>query len=217
MDKKDIPENENKPSLEGINNKEMNHKNTASQNMKIMDHESIDMNNIDHSHMNHSRMEGMDMDDLKKKFWVSLILTIPIIILSPMMGMEMPFQITFPGSYWVVLGIGTIIYFYGGQPFFNGAKTELKNKKPAMMTLITMGITVAYFYSLYSVFANNIFHIHPMVTDFFWELATLIDIMLVGHIIEMNSIMNAGSAVDKLAKLLPKKAHKIENDLYLII
>lgn len=189
------------------------HKNTDKNN-----HENMNMSNMkhekhsqmkNHEHMSHKGMGNMNMGDFRKRFWVSLILTIPIIILSPMMGMELPFQISFPGSYWLVLAIGTIIYFYGGQPFFKGAKDELKNRKPAMMTLITMGITVAYFYSLYSVFANNVFNVHPMVTDFFWELATLIDIMLLGHILEMSSIMSAGSALDKLAKLLPKKAHKL--------
>lgn len=188
---------------DNIDSKEFN------SNHEHMHHEEMD--EMSHEFMNHDSNGMMDMKDLKKKFWTSLILTIPIIILSPMMGMEMPFQISFFGSYWIVLLIGTIIYFYGGSPFYNGSKKELKDKKPAMMTLIFMGITVAYFYSLYSVFANNIFHIYPMVSDFFWELATLIDIMLLGHIIEMNSIMSASSAIDKLAKLLPKKAHKIEN------
>ena len=188
---------------DNIDSKEFN------SNHEHMHHEEMD--EMSHEFMSHDSNGMMDMKDLKKKFWTSLILTIPIIILSPMMGMEMPFQISFFGSYWIVLLIGTIIYFYGGSPFYNGSKKELKDKKPAMMTLIFMGITVAYFYSLYSVFANNIFHIYPMVSDFFWELATLIDIMLLGHIIEMNSIMSASSAIDKLAKLLPKKAHKIEN------
>lgn len=169
--------------------------------------------NMSHMKMNHG-VGGhmmMDMGDLKRRFWISLILTIPIILLSPMMGMDLPFQIHFAGSNWVVLIIGTILYFYGGKPFFTGAKEELSNKKPAMMTLITMGISVAYFYSVYAVIANDLLHASPMVMDFFWELATLIDIMLIGHFVEMNSIMNAGSALDSLAKLLPNKAHKIEN------
>ncbi|BBL62799.1 copper-translocating P-type ATPase [Methanobrevibacter arboriphilus] len=233
MDEKDN-HNRNTMSKEDMGHENVNHKN-MDKNHEHMNHDEIDdmghehmdhgdmgdmghehmghdeMDDMGHEHMDHAGMGMMDMEDLKKKFWVSLILTIPTILLSPMMGMEMPFQISFPGSYWVVLVIGSIIYFYGGQPFFTGSKEELRNKKPAMMTLIFMGITVAYFYSLYSVFANNIFHVHPMVHDFFWELATLIDIMLLGHIIEMNSIMSAGSALNKLAKLLPKKAHKLEN------
>lgn len=201
MDEKDSSKEGNKISHENIENG--NHGN-----MKNMD--NSDMEHVNINNMNHGGMEGMNMEDLRKKFWVSLILTIPIIILSPVMEMEIPFQITFLGSYWIVLAMGTVIYFYGGRVFFSSTKTKLKNKKPAIMTLITIGITVTYFYSVYSVFENNIFYIHPMLIDFIWELATLIDIMLVGHIIEMNSIMNAGSAVDKLAKLVPKKHIKLK-------
>lgn len=154
----------------------------------------------------------MDTGSLRRKFWVSLILTIPIVLFSPMMGMKLPFQITFTGSDWVVAVIGTFIFIYGGQPFFSGARDELKMRQPAMMTLITMGISVAYVYSIYAVIANDIFHVTPTVTDFFWELATLIDIMLLGHWIEMGAVMNAGSAVDKLAKLLPDSAHLVGAD-----
>lgn len=174
--------------------------------MSKMDHEHMDhdMSKMDHSHMDHD-MGGMDhsmhMGNFKQKFWLSLVLAIPIILFSPMMGMELPFQITFPGSDWVVLVLATILFFYGGQPFLAGAKMELKDKSPAMMTLIAMGITVAYVYSLYSFVANRFFQMHVM--DFFWELATLIVIMLLGHWIEMNAVSNAGNALQKLAELLP--------------
>lgn len=217
----------NKPTKNPFHHKM---KNSYSKNSKMSDNEDISAMDIDHrkhssktpskyrnhgkdSHMKMGKTnhDMMDMENLKQRFWISVLLTIPIIIFSQMMGIQLPFQIQFPGSDWLVLIIGTILYFYGGQPFFTGAKGELKNKKPAMMTLITMGISVAYFYSVFSVIANNIFHLEPMVFDFFWELATLIDIMLLGHILEMSSIMSAGSALDNLAKLLPKKAHKIEN------
>ncbi len=151
----------------------------------------------------------MHMGNLRRKFWISLVLTIPMLLMSDMMGMKLPFQITFPGSDWVVAVLGTILFVYGGAPFFSGAKGELQEHKPAMMTLITMGIGVAYIYSIYAVIANNIFQVHPLVTNFFWELATLIDIMLLGHWIEMNAVMSAGSAVDNLAKLLPSTAHKL--------
>ncbi|MGV0168238.1 heavy metal translocating P-type ATPase [Furfurilactobacillus sp. WILCCON 0119] len=173
------------------------------------------MNNMSMDHeMDHGSMEMADdgmmhMGNLKRKFWVSVILTIPIILLTPMMGVHLPLQVTFPGSDWVAALIGTVLFFYGGSPFFFGGFAELKARKPAMMALITMGISVAYIYSLYAVVANNIFHAQPMVTNFFWELATLIDIMLLGHRIEMNAVMNAGSAVDSLAKLLPNVAHKV--------
>ncbi|CAI2618915.1 Copper-exporting P-type ATPase B [Apilactobacillus kunkeei] len=209
--------------------------------MGNMDHEHMnhDMGNMDHEHMNHDmshmnhgnmghdmshmghmNMSGMDhgsmghmhMGNLKLKFWISLILMIPIIIMSPMMGMKMPFQVTFPGSDFVVLVLGTILFIYGGYPFFTSCISEMKNKKPGMMSLITMGISVAYVYSVYAVIANDILKVRPMVNDFFWELSTLIVIMLLGHWIEMNSVMNAGSALNKLAELLPDNAHLVQSD-----
>lgn len=200
--------------------------------MGNMDH---DMNHMDHSHMghdmghmnmsgmgcgmdmghggmDHGSMGHMHMGNLKLKFWISLILTIPIIIMSPMMGMKMPFQVTFPGSDFVVLVLGTILFIYGGYPFFTSCISEMKSKKPGMMSLITMGISVAYVYSVYAVIANDILKVTPMVNDFFWELSTLIVIMLLGHWIEMNSVMNAGSALNKLAELLPDNAHLVQSD-----
>lgn len=201
-------------------------KETEMHNMNMHD----DMAGMDHSQMNHDEMAHMDMSNmdmtdmdmdmgdghmmhmgnLKRKFWVSLILMIPVILMSPMMGAKLPFQLIFPGSDWVVAVLGTILFFYGGGPFFSGAKAELQMKRPAMMTLISMGVGVAYIYSIYAVIANNVFHVTPMVNNFFWELSTLIVIMLLGHWIEMNTVMNAGSAVDALGKLLPQEAHVVD-------
>lgn len=189
-----------------------------------MNHNHHEMHDMDHSmhtgnkqshegHMNHDHHEmgGMDhsmhMGNFKQKFWLSLILAIPIIVLSPMMGIELPFQFTFPGSEWVVLVLATILFFYGGQPFLSGAKMELQQKNPAMMTLISMGISVSYIYSIYSFIANNFLHQHVM--DFFWELATLIVIMLLGHWIEMNAVSNASDALKKLAELLPDEVTRL--------
>nr|WP_235808322.1 heavy metal translocating P-type ATPase [Levilactobacillus senmaizukei] len=174
----------------------------------------MDMSNMDMTHMDMDMGDGhmMHMGNLKRKFWVSLILTIPVILMSPMMGVKLPFQIAFPGSDWVVAILGSILFFYGGMPFISGAKAELQLKRPAMMTLISMGISVAYIYSIYAVIANDVFHVTPMVNNFFWELSTLIVIMLLGHWIEMNTVMNAGSAVDALGKLLPQTAHVIADD-----
>lgn len=178
-----------------------------------MDHE--DMSGMNHSHMGHENMSGMDhsmhMGNFKQKFWLSLILAIPIILFSPMMGMSFPFQVTFPGSNWVVLVLATILFIYGGQPFLSGAKMELKQKSPAMMTLIAMGITVAYVYSVYS-FIANLINPHTHVMDFFWELATLIVIMLLGHWIEMNAVSNASDALQKLAELLPESVKRLKKD-----
>ena len=164
---------------------------------------------MDHEHggMDHS----MHMGNFKQKFWLSLILAIPVILFSPMMGMEFPFQITFPGSDWLVLILATILFIYGGQPFLSGAKMELKQKSPAMMTLIAMGITVAYIYSVYS-FIANLINPHTHVMDFFWELATLIVIMLLGHWIEMNAVSNASNALQKLAELLPESVKRLTKE-----
>ena len=170
-----------------------------------MDHDMHNMSNMD---MGNGHM--MHMGNMKRKFWVSLILMIPIILMTPFMGIHMPFEITFPGSAWVVTILGTIIFFYGGSPFFSGAKSELANRKPAMMTLIAMGITVAYVYSIYSVIQQQLFG-NNHVMSFFWELSSLVVIMLLGHRIEMSVEMKASSSLDSLVKLLPKQAHKLVN------
>ena len=166
------------------------------------DHEKMHHTNHEHGGMDHS----MHMGNLKVKFIVSLFLSIPIILLSPMMGGKLPFQLTFQGSEWVVLILASILFFYGGMPFLKGAKMELEMKNPAMMTLISLGISVAYIYSVYAFIANNITKSNTHVMDFFWELATLILIMLLGHWIEMNAISNAGNALQKMAELLPNSA-----------
>lgn len=162
---------------------------------------------MNHNHMNHS----MHMGNFKKRFWVSLVVAIPILLISPMMGIKLPFQLSFYGSNWVVLILATLLFFYGGQPFFKGAKMELMRKNPAMMTLIVMGITVAYVYSLYS-FIANLYNPSMKATNFFWELSTLILIMLLGHWIEMSAVSNAGNALQKLAELLPKTVRKLNKD-----
>ncbi|HCK2922681.1 TPA: copper/silver-translocating P-type ATPase CopB [Enterococcus faecium] len=183
----------------------MGHNHGDIANSKQMDHSM----HMDHEHggMDHS----MHIGNFKQKFWLSLILAIPIILFSPMMGMEFPFQVTFPGSDWLVLILATILFIYGGQPFLSGAKMELKQKSPAMMTLIAMGITVAYIYSVYS-FIANLLNPHTHVMDFFWELATLIVIMLLGHWIEMNAVSNASNALQKLAELLPESVKRLTKD-----
>lgn len=191
---------------------EMDH--SAHEHHEMSDHQQ--MNHGMHGHEDHEMDHGgmdhsMHMGNFKQKFWLSLILAIPIIVLSPMMGMQLPFQFTFPGSEWVVLVLATILFIYGGQPFLSGAKMELQMKSPAMMTLIAMGISVSYIYSLYSFVANKM---NPAahVMDFFWELATLIVIMLLGHWVEMSAVSNASNALKKLAELLPDEVNKIEAD-----
>ncbi|EGP5003255.1 copper/silver-translocating P-type ATPase CopB [Enterococcus faecium] len=196
-------------------NKESAHSNEKQMEMKH-DHSQMDHSmHMEHNHGDIADSKQMDhsmhMGNFKQKFWLSLILAIPIILFSPMMGMEFPFQITFPGSDWLVLILATILFIYGGQPFLSGAKMELKQKSPAMMTLIAMGITVAYIYSVYS-FIANLINPHTHVMDFFWELATLIVIMLLGHWIEMNAVSNASNALQKLAELLPESVKRLTKE-----
>jgi len=192
--------------MSGHDHAHMNH------DMNMSGHEHhMDMNHMDHMNMDHGSMghdhHMMDMGDMNRRFWISLALTAVIVVLSPMMGMNLPFTITgIPGQNWIVLVLGSILFFYGGKPFFDGAKQELKQKKPAMMTLIAMGISVAYFYSVYATIANAL-NPSAHVMDFFWELASLIVIMLLGHMIEMKTVMKAGDSVDALAQLVPKQAH----------
>ncbi|AKG73017.1 heavy metal translocating P-type ATPase [Salinicoccus halodurans] len=170
-------------------------------------HHEHDTNHHHHGdHMDHSAHEGHHHGDFKKKFFISLIFAVPIIFLSPMMGIDLPFQFTFPGSDWLVLVLATVLYFYGGQPFLTGAKDELKAHKPGMMTLVALGISVAYFYSIYAFYMNHFDSAEAHTMDFFWELATLIVIMLLGHWIEMKAVGNAGDALKKMAELLPNTA-----------
>lgn len=158
-------------------------------------------------HQGHSGHEGM-IEDFKKRFWISIILTIPVLILSPMiqdfLGLED--SLRFSGDILILFIISSVIYFYGGYPFLKGIYDELRiKKKPGMMTLIAIAITTAYVYSSVVAFGFE-------GDVFFWELATLIDIMLIGHWIEMRSVMSASRALEELAKLLPSTAHKVLSD-----
>lgn len=175
--------------------------------MMDMEHENHEMHNMDNMHdmdnmdmMNHGG-HMMHMGDMSKKLKVAIILMIPLLLISPIAGFTI---LKFPGSEILQLILGTIIFFYSGTPFFSGAKGELKSRKPAMMMLITMGITVAYAYSVYATIMSLNGH---MGMNFWFELATLIVIMLIGHLIEMKAIMGAGDALKDLASLVPKKAH----------
>ncbi len=145
--------------------------------------------------------------DFRKRFWISLIVTIPILFLSPMIQSFLGFReaVRFSGDAYVLWALSSIVFFYGGWPFLKGIFEELSIKQPAMMTLIAIAITTAYVYSSIVVFGLK-------GKVFFWELATLIDIMLLGHWIEMKSIMGASQALEELAKLMPSVAHKVMPD-----
>lgn len=145
--------------------------------------------------------------DFKKRFWVSLIITIPILILSPMIQKFLGLAeiLDFPGDLYVLFALSSVVFFYGGYPFLKGLFTELISAKPGMMTLIAIAVSVAYLYSSAVVFGLT-------GKIFFWELATLIDIMLLGHWIEMKSVMGASKALEELARLMPSDAHRVTPD-----
>ena len=166
--------------------------------------EGMDAN---HNHENPMGMEGHDhhkmmIEDFKKRFWISLVLTAPILVISPMIQRFFGYELLLPGNDYVLFGLSTIVYFYGGWPFLKGFKDELKKRSPGMMTLISMAISVAYFYSSATVFGLE-------GEDFFWELATLIDIMLLGHWLEMKSVLGASKALQLLVSMMPAEAHRV--------
>ena len=152
-----------------------------------------------HDHTGHEIM-------FRNRFWISLALSIPVLIYSPAIQSWLGYTAPeFPGSQLIVPVLSTIIYFYGGLPFLRMATWELRERKPAMMTLISMAISVAYFYSMATIFWD-------LGEDFFWELVTLIDIMLLGHWLEMRSVRQASGALDALAQLLPDTAEVVMAD-----
>lgn len=170
-------------------------------------------NNKSHGHPNHNKDShshsghGDMIRDFKKRFYVSLIVTLPIIILTPMLQhwLGISEKLKFKYDIYLLFILSSFVYFYGGWPFLSGFYTELKSFKPGMMTLIAIAISVAYIYSSLVVFGLR-------GDIFFWELATLIDIMLLGHWIEMKSVLGASKALEELAKLMPSDAHKINPD-----
>lgn len=163
-------------------------------------HEMKGMEGHDHS-MHHMHM----IEDFKKRFWISLVITLPILVLAPMIQSLIGYEFRFDGDRYLQFALSSIVFFYGGWPFLIGMVDELKKRKPGMMTLIALAISVAYFYSSAVVFglAGKIF---------FWELVSLIDIMLLGHWIEMKSVMGASNALQELAKMMPSEARRIKEN-----
>ncbi|MGH9463765.1 MAG: heavy metal translocating P-type ATPase, partial [Vicinamibacteria bacterium] len=155
----------------------------------------------DHGHHAHR------VEDFRRRFWVSLPLTLPVLALDPMiqsfLGVEAAWR--FPGDSYLQFAFASAIFFYGGRPFLEGLFQELAEKRPGMMTLIALAISVAYGYSSLVVFGLR-------GEPFFWELATLIDIMLLGHWIEMRSVLGASAALEKLVRLMPSEAHRLAED-----
>jgi len=199
-----------------MNHDKINHKEIKQEEEKHEEH-------MDHGHMNHEQMnhEHMDMDhehmehkghhdsmvkDFQKRFIISIILTIPVLILSPMIQQFLGFSLIFQGTEYVLFLISSVIFVYGGYPFFKGFYDEVRKKALGMMTLVAVAITVAYSYSTAVTFGLE-------GTVFFWELATLIDIMLLGHWFEMRSIVGASRALEELSKLMPDIAHRVKGEM----
>jgi P-type Cu2+ transporter len=170
-------------------------------------HASQRENHGAHGKRDHRQHHAHMVVDFRRRFWVSLGITIPILVLSPMIQafLGIKAELRFPGDAYLLWALSSAIFFYGGWPFLKGLFDELGKKQPGMMTLIAIAITTAYVYSSVVVFglAGKVF---------FWELATLIDIMLLGHWIEMKSVMGASRALEELAKLIPIDAHKVMPD-----
>jgi len=206
-----VPENNNHTHHIHIDNEgsHENHAHHQNQNYQrheeYVEHEGKEEQGKHEEHHGHDEHHTMMAEDFKKRFFVSLIITVPILILSPMIQMFLNADWRFTGDSYILFALSTILFFYGGKPFFIGAKDELKQKSPAMMTLIALAIIAAYIYSSLTVFVLK-------GSDFFWELATLITIMLLGHWIEMKSVMGASKALEELVKLMPESAHLIKEN-----
>lgn len=155
-------------------------------------------------HTHHDHHKKM-VADFKFRFWWVLALTIPIMALSPMIQHFLGVDWRFGGDTWILAVLSTVVYFFGGWPFLTGLVDELKKKQPGMMTLIGLAISIAYLYSTSVVFGFE-------GDLLYWELSTLVGIMLLGHWIEMRSVMSASSALEELAELLPGEAHRVKED-----
>jgi Cu2+-exporting ATPase len=165
---------------------------------------------VDHpagdDHAAHDKHRGHSPEMFRDRLLISLLLTVPILYFSPQIQEWFGYEaVTFPGSAWVTPVLATILYLYGGGPFLQGAVREWRRRQPGMMTLIAIAITVSYTYSVAVTLGLS-------GDDFYWELATLIDVMLLGHWIEMRSVVAASSALDELAALVPDEAHVVQDD-----
>jgi Cu2+-exporting ATPase len=145
--------------------------------------------------------------DFLRRFWICLALTVPVVFISPMFQHAVGYSFDFPGRDWVSFALGTVIFFYGGKPFLTGLLDELRRRSPGMMTLIGVAISVAYLYSTAVVFGLVV------GMDFYWELATLIVIMLLGHWLEMKSVAGASKALELIVKMLPAEAHMYHGEM----
>ncbi|HEU5373904.1 MAG TPA: copper-translocating P-type ATPase, partial [Ktedonobacteraceae bacterium] len=159
------------------------------------------------SHMKHAAHAGQSAAMFARPFWISLLLTIPIIVYAELFESLLHYHApAFPGSFWLAPILASVVYWYSGRVFLRGAVTEIRALRPGMMTLVSLAISTAYFYSLALTFGLL------AGMPFYWELATLVTIMLLGHWMEMRAIGSAQSALAALAKLLPDLAERIAAD-----
>jgi len=167
-------------------------------------HQHAPTKQVAHDHSMHDKHAGHHTQDFLKRFWVCLAITIPVLLLSHMIQHWFGFELMFSGDKYALLLLGSFIYVYGGMPFLKGLVSEVRDRAIGMMTLVAIAITVAFVYSVAVVFGLK-------GMDFFWELATLIDIMLLGHWLEMRSQMAASNALESLVALLPSHVHVERN------
>lgn len=180
------------------------HQHTQAQTSALQKHSHHAAKNPPMGHAGHDH-HSMMIDDFKKRFYIVLLLTIPIMLLSEMIQHWLNIHFSFPGSNYVLFALASVVFFYGGWPFLKGWFDEMKAKNPGMMTLVGFAISVAYIYSTATVFGLK-------GMDFFWELATLILIMLLGHWIEMKSIAGASKELELLVQMMPDDAHLVHGD-----
>jgi P-type Cu2+ transporter len=158
----------------------------------------------DHSESGHDKHAGHNVTDFWKRFIICSVVSVPVLALSHMIQQWLGFKLTFAGDKYVLAILSTFIFFYGGYPFLKGLYDEVKDNAIGMMTLIGVAITVAWAYSLAITFGLQ-------GMDFYWEMATLIDIMLIGHYFEMKSVMGASRSLELLVKMMPSTAHHIKD------
>ncbi|MAL18776.1 MAG: copper-translocating P-type ATPase [Balneola sp.] len=191
-----------------MNHEHHNHEDHNHNGHQNKEHNQDQEHNQDHGgHEGHSHHEHhkMMVQDFKFRFWWVLALTIPIMALSPMIQDFLGVDWRFTGDSWILAALSTVVYFFGGWPFLTGLIDELKKKQPGMMTLIGLAISIAYLYSTAVVFGFE-------GDLLYWELSTLVGIMLLGHWIEMRSVMSASTALEELAALIPGEAHRVHED-----
>ncbi|MGO1058767.1 copper-translocating P-type ATPase [Planococcus sp. FY231025] len=189
----------------GMNHDEHEHHSMDHETHEYRPDSTMQQEPMEHGHGEHggNGHHGHMVEDFKKRFYISLVITIPILALSPMIQHFLGVDWRFANDLYILFALSSIVFFYGGWPFLTGGIAELKDRNPGMMTLIALAITIAYSYSTLVVFGWD-------GNQLYWELATLVVIMLLGHWIEMRSIMGASNALEQLVKLMPSEAHKMD-------